>query len=153
MAVENIKSDLYRDEAAGGAVPDAQYVTGRVKVMTGSVANGAADSAGSTYKIASLPADCLLDELTLFDDENWGFAATKIGTLTDPAALLDTAPITAPVGRKAPVAFGDANHGKELWEILGLSENPGGMIDLYAHAAAGATGAGSLLFQIRYIHR
>lgn len=153
MAVVKLKSDLYRDEAAGGAVPDAQFVAGRSKTITGTVSNGAADSAGSTYKIASLPADCLLDEATLFDDQNWGFAATKIGTLTDIIALLDTTPIAAPVGAKAPVAFGDANHGKELWEILGLAANPGGQIDLYAHAAAGATAAGSMPFRIRYIYR
>lgn len=52
----------------------------------------------------------------------------------------------------APIANGDANHGKRLWEVLGLASDPGGMIALWKHAAANATGAGSMPFAIHYLH-
>ena len=53
----------------------------------------------------------------------------------------------------SPIAFGDANHGKALWEVVGLAADPGGVISIYAHAIANATGAGSMPFRIEYFAR
>lgn len=151
MAVETGKSDLIRDYLAGEGAPDPMRLKGRRFIATGTVANGAADSNLSMYHLIDLPSDCILDEDTAFDVENWGFAQVVIGTQTDTDALLDVARSAATTQR--PIAFGDTNHGKELWEVLGLAADPGGEIGIWVHAEANATGAGSMPFQFSYRYR
>jgi hypothetical protein len=151
MAVVTGKSDLIRDYLAGDAAPDPMRLKGRRFIATGTVANGATDSNLSMYHLIDLPSDCILDEDTAFDVENWGFAQVVIGTQTDTDALLDVARAAATTQR--PIVFGDANHAKELWEVLGLAADPGGEIGIWAHAEAGATGAGTMPFQMSYRYR
>jgi hypothetical protein len=151
MAVVNTKSNLFGDYLAGTDNPDPELARGRAIMATGSVSNGATDSNLSTYKLASLPSNCILGSRTLFDVENWGFATVNIGTKDDIDALITIAKASG--NTVTPVVFGDAKHGKRLWEVLGLAADPGGMIDLYAHASADATGAGAMPFQFEYFFR
>lgn len=151
MAIEHVKSNLIADYLDRDTPPDPAWARGRPIVAIGTVANGASDSSGSTYHLADLPSDCLLDDSTAFDVENWGFAAIRIGTRDDVDALVA---VLKSAGNTATCkAFGDANHGKMLWEQLGLAADPGGKIGIYAHAIAGATGAGSMPFRIAYLFR
>lgn len=149
MPVVNLKSSIFRGD--DNAPLDPLHRAGRLIVITATVVNAATDSSGSTYHLADLPSDCLLHDLTGFDVENWGFAQVNIGTRTDIDAFGTVARAADATYR--PLAFGDANHGKHLWEILGLAEDPGGVIGLYLHATAAATGAGSCPFQIVYLAR
>lgn len=155
MAVVSGKSDLVTNylaaHIADTAPPDPVRARGRPIYAIGTVTNAATDSNLSMYHLADLPADCILLEDTAFDVENWGFAQVVIGTKTDTDALLDVLKSAATTQR--PVVFGDAKHGKELWEVLGLASNPGGVISIYAHAEAGATGAGNMPFQFVYAYR
>ncbi|MDR6266541.1 hypothetical protein [Roseobacter sp. N2S] len=151
MAIVSNISTLFRDEAAGGAVPDATRTAARSYTATGTITNLAGDLDTSKYKIASIPSDAILDDRTIFDVENWGFAATRIGTLDDVDALVSAT--TSAATSQSPVAFGDANHDKELWEVLGLAADPGGNITLYAHGIADAAGAGSMPFRIVWLYR
>lgn len=150
MAVVEARSDLIHDTMdLTSTPPDPQKARGRLICATGTVANLATDSSGSSYQLAVIPGDALVHEDTFFDVEAWGFAQVVIGTETDTDALVDVARSAAAIHR--PVADGDANHGKRLWEILGLAADPGGNIALWAHAEANATGAGSMPFRIAYI--
>jgi hypothetical protein len=150
MAVVEGKSDLINDKFDPASVPaDPKRARGDLKVMTGTVANGASDSSGSSYKLAEIPADALLMPQTFFDVENWGFAQVVIGTKSDTDALVDQTKATEDI--VAPIAQGDAYHGKSLWEIMGLAANPGGTLSLWIHAEADAAGAGSMPFQIVYV--
>lgn len=151
MAVVSGKSNLIRDYVAGEDAPDPMLTRARLYIATGTVTNDAADSSASKYHLADLPSDCILDPLTQFDVENWGFAQVVIGTETDTDALLDVA--RAAATGQSPIVFGDANHGLELWQVLGLAADPGGNIALWAHAEAGATGAGAMPFQVAYRYR
>lgn len=150
MAVEEIKSNLVKDRFDPNTKsPDPLEARGRPIYATGSVANAVDGSSGSTYHLCDLPSNCLMLPDTFFDVENWGYAQVVIGTLTDTDALVDQTKVTENI--VTPIAQGDANHGKRLWEILGLAEDPGGMISLYGHSEAGATGAGSMPFQVAYL--
>lgn len=152
MPIVNTKSNLIADYMAGQPAAEPELARGRPIVATGTVANAATDLSGSKYHLADLPADCLLDPRTAFDVENWGYAAIRIGTEDDVDAL--SAVLKSAGNTVSPVAFGDANHGKRLWEILGLAEAPAnGVIAIYAHGIANATGAGSMPFAIHYIFR
>lgn len=145
MAVVEVKSDLF------GADVDPAKARGRPIVTTFTVANGAADSSGSTYLLGLFPSECILDSRTAFQVQNWGFATVNIGTATDIDALGTVAKSAGNVYQ--PIAFGDSRHGLPLWEQLGLAADPGGNIALYAHASAGATGAGSMKGEIHYRYR
>jgi len=150
MAVVSTKSDLIHDPLADGSTPpDPQQARGRLIVATGTVANAADDSNTSKYHLADIPSQAILHNDTAFDVENWGFAQVVIGTEDDTDALVDQTKATENI--VTPIAFGDANHGKQLWEVLGLAADPGGMISIWAHAEANATGAGSMPFRIAYL--
>lgn len=151
MAVVNNTSDLihdYLDDASVAA--DPVQARGRVIKSTGTVANATTDSNLSNYHLVDLPSDCMMDQDTFFKVDGWGFAQIVIGTLTDTTALVNQTKITAAI--VSPFGQGDANHGKRLWEALGMAADPGGNISLYAHAVAAATGAGTMPFQAAYLY-
>lgn len=152
MAVVKVKSNLVPDIANGVRPADPELVRGKPVVATGTIANAASDSAGSTYHLADIPAHAILDSRTAFGVASWGFATVSIGTETDVDAL--TQVLKSAGNTVSPIAFADANHGKPLWQVLGLAAAPpSGMIALYAHAIAAATGAGLMKFEIHYRDR
>lgn len=151
MAVVKTKSNLFSDYLSGADNPDPELARGRPIMVQGTVTNLSTDSNLSTYALAVLPSHAILGDRTAFDVENWGFATVNIGTLDDIDALITIAKSSG--NTVSPIAFGDAKHGKRLWEVLGLAADPGGQITLYAHASAGATGAGSMPFRFEYFDR
>lgn len=151
MAVVEVKSDLIHDYLDSASVPpDPVQARGRLIVATGTVANASDDDTLSMYHLVDLPSDCILQPGTFFDVQADGFAQIVIGTKTDTDALIDQTRATENI--ITPIANGDANHGMRLWQVLGLAEDPGGMISLWKHAEAGATAAGSMPFAIHYLH-
>lgn len=150
MPVRNTDSNLFRDVGAQGAVLDAAPVKGLVRHAIGTVANAADDSLGSKYRLARVPSDAIMHPETTFDVENWGFAQVVIGSETVTDQILDVA--RAAETSQSPFAWGDDNHGQRLWQVLGLASDPGGFIEIFAHAEANATGAGSMPFCIAWVH-
>lgn len=152
MAVVNLKSDLFADRPMDDTAPPPEQARGRVIVATFEVENASTDSTLSTYKLAEIPADALFDESTIFKVDGWGFATVNIGTKTDVDALGTVARSTGTYF--SPVLVGDAKHGLPAWQALGMAAAPeSGLIGIYAHAAAGATGAGVLKGKIAYRFR
>lgn len=151
MAVVTGASNISPRARGGAGFADPQAIAGFLRIATGIVANLSTDNTGSKYHLCDLPSDCYLDPDTAFDVEFWGFATVNIGTETATTALMTVARSAAVTQR--PVVFGDARHGKELWEVLGMASNPGGFIGIWAHGPANATGAGNMPFAIKYIHR
>lgn len=146
MPIVKTKSDWHGDKV------DPARQKGRPIVAQLAVTNAADDSSGSSYHLIDLPSDCILTSGTAFRVQDWGFAAIRIGTRTDVDALVNQLKSAENVAN--PVAkFATTFHGKPLWQALGLSENPGGTIGLYAHAIAGATGAGAMQAEIHYLYR
>lgn len=148
MAVVSGKSDLIHDPLDTTSRPaDPQRAAGRPLMSRGTVANLATDSNLSKYKLCTVPARGIPTADTFFDVQGWGFAQVVIGTETDTDALVDQTKATENIVR--PIVDGDANHDKEWWEVLGLSAAPeSGVVELWAHAEADATGAGSMVFQV-----
>lgn len=151
MPIVDGKSDLIHDyQDSSSYPPDPKKARGKLAVATGTLANLATDLSGSKYRLVDLPSNCILQPGTFFDVENDGFAQIVIGTEDDTDALVDQTKATENI--VTPIVAGDANHGKELWEVLGLAADPGGMISLWKHAEANATGAGSMPFAVHYLH-
>lgn len=150
MAVVKTNSSLIHDPLVDGSTPpDPQAARGHLMMATGTVSNLATDSNTSKYHLANIPSVAILHEDTFFDVENDGFAQIVIGTEDDTDALVDQTKATENI--VTPIAAGDANHGKQLWEVLGLAADPGGMISIWKHAEADAAGAGSMPFRIAYL--
>lgn len=150
MAVVSGKSDLIHDPLDSSSTPpDPQQARGRPIHVIGTLTNAATDSNLSKYHLADLPATCILTEDTFFDVAADGFAQIVIGTEDDTDALVDQTKATG--NTVTPIAVGDAFHGKQLWEVLGLAANPGGMISIWKHAEANAVGAGSMPFRFVYL--
>ncbi|PZQ99931.1 MAG: hypothetical protein DI533_04685 [Cereibacter sphaeroides] len=147
MAIVTGKSDLIVDPRLGETAVDPVRARGRPIIATGTVANLSTDNANSKYLLAKIPSHAMLGAGTFFAATAWGFATVNIGTKTAPTALFTGLRAT---GLLKPVVEGDAKHGKELWEILGLAADPGGDIELWAHGPADATTAGSAKFEIHY---
>lgn len=148
MAVVNQKSNLFR-KAPGDLAADALFARGRVRRATGRISNGSTDSNGSKYLMAELPSHVILGWATNFYVQNWGFATVRLGTFDDNDALLNVAKSAA--NNQAPITAQIAAGGQPLWQALGLASDPGGVIGLYAHAIADATGAGTLDFTIEWV--
>lgn len=148
MPVVTLKSDLYRAEQAGGAVPDALKVRGYVRRATGLIANAATDSAASVYRLIRLRSDVILGTGTVFANNAWGFAVTQVGVAGTPAALFTKT--TSATTTESPITPAKAVAGR-LWQQLGLAADPKGEIELVATAAAAATAAGSLAYVIEWI--
>lgn len=152
MPIVNIKSDLFENRDAGIRTPDPERKQGRPIVAAGTATNAATDLAGSTYHLADIPAEAILDALTMFKVDGWGFATVSLGTKTDADALISVARSAG--ANVSPVTRLGADHGLPLWQVLGLSAAPaGGIIGLYAHGPANATGAGTMPFEIHYRFR
>lgn len=150
MAVVQKRSGLiHKHGDPNSTPPDPQNAAGRVVVAISDVQNAADDSAGSTYHLVDIPSQAVLLPETFFAVSGDGFAQIQIGTRSDAVALLDVAKADAAI--QTPITQGDVNHGKQLWEVLGLSSDPRGKIPIYKHAAAGATGAGETKFCIHYL--
>lgn len=149
MAVVEVLSDLFRDPKLGEARVDPIMKHGRSHHSMGTATNAADDESGSSYRLVDLPSHCVIHPDTIFDVENWGFATVNLGTKDDTTALGTVARSAAATYQ--PVEFGDANHTKRLWEVLGLSEDPGGLIGIYAHGSANADAAGDMPFHIETI--
>ena len=148
MAVVTSASDLFTDQRYDQNPPDHAKARGRLYCIAGTVTHAATDSLGSYYKLATLPADAILDSQTSFVFGSSGFATTQIGTKATPTALVNAAKAT-----HTPIAKGDANHGLPLWTALGMSAAPANnQIDLWQYGPAAAAGAGSGKFEIWYRH-
>ncbi|WP_333828290.1 hypothetical protein [Pararhodobacter sp.] len=151
MPIVNGQSDLISDGAGAQGIDPAR-ARGRPIVVAGTVTNAADDLSGSMYHLCDLPAACILDAGTALQVENTGFAAIRVGTVDDVDALVSVLKSAGNV--HSPVTQFDSGFGLPLWERLGLAAEPkSGVISLYQHAIANATGAGTMLFEFHYRFR
>jgi hypothetical protein len=146
MPVVNVQSPLYRNPAVAGGSVDSLMKRGNLIAAQETVANLSTDNTGSRYQLCSVMADALPDISTAFQVASWGYADIRIGTFANPAALVSVLRSAGAV--VTPFAFGDARHGQRWWQVLGLTENPGGEIDLFVHAIANPTAAGTMRFRV-----
>ncbi len=152
MPIVKVKSDLFEDRDAGVRTPDPERKQGRPIVAAGTATNTDTDLAGSTYHLADLPAEAILDAATIFKVDGWGFATVSIGTQDDADALISVARSAG--ANVSPITRLGAQHGLPLWQVLGLAAAPAnGIIGLYAHGPANATGAGTMPFELHYRFR
>ncbi len=131
----------------------ATAVTGPV-MLDSTIEVAAAASAGSVYTMIRVPVSARINGLSrvAWDDLastgsptiGLGFKPVGANFTANAAALTDSLDVAASAS-SAPVVKDIANYGKRVWELLGLSDNPGGFADVTITIAAAATNTGGTI--------
>lgn len=129
---------------------------GKVRSAVDTVEVGAADSATSTYTMARIPSNAVIldqSELSWDDLASTGAPTLDIGlkaasgqSLTDDPDALNNGLDAATATRGARVLDNVDDAGKRAWEyIAGVTEDPGGWLDVYVTLADAAVNVGGTL--------
>ena len=157
MAVVTKYAASYKDPSLVLSVPPV-FAEGQLRVInTKAVAIANGDSATSKIYLGKIPSSaipCLLS--TLYHDAITGVTSLDIGleyngAIVSANALASALNVSAAAGSKSVfAAVTTANTGKRLWELLGLSTDPGREYAVVATLNAAATAAGNFAAQIIY---
>lgn len=152
MAVVNTLATPVSNADASPVVPNyPKLVNGDLRCSAGSVTKAGSDSNASTYRLARLPSHARIVGLGIKSAAITGMTDVDIGVYQTAAnggavvekdALEDGLDMSSAINTIAgPGGVAAADGLKPLWELLGLSEDPG--IDYDIVATANAAGAGS----------
>jgi hypothetical protein len=164
MAVVTTKSTQITNRDATTRVLNNPGIGGalvRHKRDVASIANG--DSVGSKYIYFSIPSNAVPVSVRKTHPDIGTTTAADIGlykTTADGGAVVDADFFTAATVLNAgAVTKGElvagnvdtaANHGKRVWELLGLSSDPGISYDVVATLTGAADAAGALALEVDY---
>lgn len=123
-----------------------------------SITNG--DSIASVFRIGEVPFDAILDPSSTYfyeavagvTDIDVGFRYPNGGAVIDADNLVDGDDISS-AGSQTLAGHGTlttANGIKRVWELAGLSSNPGGNCEIYATLNAASTATKVVNFFLRY---
>lgn len=106
----------------------------------------AAANAGSVYSLCNLPSNAIIHGMSRvkWDDlASTGAPTVDIGITGDADAINDTLNVTA--AGSADLLKDHANAGKPLWQVAGLSADPGGEIKMTASLVDAAANTGGTI--------
>lgn len=148
---------VYGDEFTKTRVPrefiEVAKQHGRVRAHHDKMVITAADSVGSKYYLGKLPSNCrLLPDSKVYFDAIGASATLDIGDADTVDALSTDLDISSAGSAGALDNIAIEEYGQYLWEMLGLSADPGGQIDIIGTlAGAAATNTGDLVVDLRYV--
>lgn len=162
MAVVNLFGSKYMTAIANSTPAlkaSGDLMSGKTHQSVDTVETGAADSVGSTYSLARIPTNARISPLSrIFSDDlgaataptlNIGLFAVD-GNFTSNATALNSA-LAANAVIDARLLSDIANAGKTVWEILGLTSDPGGFADVKVTTATAALDtAGTITLALLY---
>lgn len=160
MAIVDNKSDVFdtRDATTNElSVVDPIRSRGFIRCALGSINNLAGDNDTSVYRLWRMPARGILLPLTKVDLQSWGYAAATLGLATPNGAtltedgLLSSVTVSGLSAPSTPVTHGATDWTKPVWELAGLSADPGEYVDVIIGTAADAAGAGSATFEAYWL--
>lgn len=135
MAIEHLKSTPISNADAVPRIPNNPYVAGGlVRTAAGKAALTAAADVGSTYRLVRVPSSARITSIKRTNGASGATGQVDVGVYKTAAdggavvdadifeneAVLETAGVEVELG---PAAAGDKE--KRLWELLGLSADPG----------------------------
>lgn len=164
-AVVALKSTVITNaDALPAVINQAGLARARVLSMRG-IANGTnGDSIGSTYRVCRIKSSDFIEDV-LLDNATWGAACTADIGLYDTAAnggavvdadffasAVDMNTVHSKLDVTREAAAGPAtiaNSEKRVWEMLGLTTDPGKDFDVALTLVAAAAATGSALLTVR----
>ena len=168
MAVVNTKATAISNADARPNVLSPPHLTGNyIKQAVGTVEVATSDSVGSVLRFARLRSSDRVSSIGLACDALGGSAAAKVGlyrTQADGGAIVGTGEqfVTAAAAQTlvsaiktfANIAYTSndiANAEKRLWEVAGLSADPGVDYDIALTLTAVASSAGTVSAHVAYV--
>lgn len=163
------KSTAITNATATPRVPNSTGIDGGVvRRKMGFVVLASGDSATSVYRVARLPSNCYMDRIqvqcldigtTATIDVGLYYPTTHSngGTVIDldcfaSAVAVSSGAVNSNVEFEAGAAGGlITNAEKRLWELAGLTSDPGGEFDLTVALAADTDAAGTILVRAYFI--
>lgn len=125
---------------------------GRVHYATDKVEIASGDSSTSTFTLARIPYDAvILPGSLLYHDAITSVTDADIGTSDDPNGLADALDISSAGSKQVLEQVDIANYYKPLWELVGLTSNPGGLADIIVTINNNAGAAGTLSLHLQYV--
>ena len=134
------------------AAAERRTIISEITITTG-------DSTNSTHVIGEIPADAIIDPTSPYyyaatgiSDLDIGFAYPNGGAVIDIDNLVDGDDVSS-AGSQTLIGHGTltaANSQKRVWELAGLSTNPGGNLAIIATQKAGTAATNKIQFFIGY---
>lgn len=162
MAVVTKYGTGARDPASLQAI-DGIFAAAEYRRINSLIAVTNGDSIGSKYMIGELPADALLDPesslvttaITSATDNDIGVAYPNGGAMISADCIVNgqTLAAAATVSLRAATGSGvatPANQAKRVWQLAGLTANPGGNLALWLTINAAAAADGTVRTNIGY---
>ena len=156
-----INSDVMAEVTVAGKVADFYQLGGPLLSASAVVSPSATQASGDTANMVRLPSTAVIKGGKLQYDGSFtsgGTATVDVGLFseggTDDADLLlndvdiETAAGSTDVFANGTAAVADQN--KALWELLGLSSDPGGYVDVKVTFGVTLTAAGALKLVLDY---
>lgn len=136
--------------------PPVSHNGGRMRSVTDRMV--AVDAAqGDTIHLAKLPSNAVIHAGSTLWHDDFGTGVTlEIGTYNargiadDDDALATGVDVAAAAGSKALLGSPVTDHGKALWELAGLNQDPGGEIDIKALIGGANPDSAGLAWNIVY---
>jgi hypothetical protein len=164
MAVANTKSNYITNaDATPPVLTNAIESGARIHGAAGTVETLAADDASSVYRLVRVPSNCRIESIKLASDAITGATASDVGiyqTAANGGAVVDADFFATDVDLSTgAVAFTEvlleatatdiAKCDMPLWELLGLSSDPGIQYDI-AVTVNDVTAAGTISMKVLY---
>lgn len=143
---------------APGAIqpPPPLYAEARVRAITATVAIGDADSIGSKHYLGQIPSNAIIDPSSLIHSSgitscsDYDIGIEQDGVVKDADILADGIDVSGAGSDSVIASVANANLGKPLWELLGLTNDPGVTYNIVGTMKAAATAAGTLHLNLKY---
>ena len=165
MAVVAVKSTLITNADATPVVLNNPRVDGgfeRIEVATAAITD--TDSIASTYRMFRVPSNAVMTDLRIYSPDIGTTTISDIGlyrTAKDGGAVVDADFFASALSLKdgalngvdvlhEAAVFTIANSGKELWDALALTSDPGVFYDVAFTLTAAADAAGTVKLIGRY---
>lgn len=159
MAIVNTKGSINLDglDQTPVVMPNGKTSKGGLMSSIDTLEIAAADDDTSTYRIARVPSNAVLSEITIDHDSitggtdfDLGFYDINEGALIDVDALINTVSLASAGSVDGMGTIDIANKGKEVWELAGLSIDPVKLIDIVLTANTVGSAAGTVTAKVNY---
>lgn len=151
MAVVTINGDAYQDATNADYPIDAGVSRASVLAFVSEAAIASGNSTNSVIYFGRIPAEARIcrGPSLLFNDTISGLTDFDVGFANDPDGLIDGANLATTSTHAFGVVTADEIN-KPAWELAGLTENPGGLLDIIGTLKANAGAAGDVALELYY---
>jgi hypothetical protein len=159
MAVVNTKGSINLNGLGQTPVvmPNGKTSKGNLLTSIETLEIAATDDDTSTYRIARVPSNAVLANITIDHDAitggtdfDLGFYDIDEGALIDVDALINTVSLASAGTVDGLGTIDIANKGKEVWELAALTADPVKLIDIVLTGNIVGTAAGTVTARVDY---